>query len=133
LKTAIEIYELFSKHPKITIDSRKDVSDSLFFGIKGENFNGNIYAKAAIEKGAACAIVDDDQYAVDQQIILVENSLECLQHLAEIHRKKLHIPLIAITGSNGKTTTKELVYRVLAQRFNVFATPEISITTSVFL
>ena len=118
--TATEkIYKLFNKSPCISTDSREIHQDSIFFALKGEKFNGNKFAKEAIQKGAAFAIIDEEKYYFSEKTILVENTLESLQELARFHRKKLGIPVLAITGTNGKTTTKELVSIVLSQKFNV--------------
>ncbi len=113
------IYQKFTEHPTVSIDSRNIQPNSLFFALKGENFNGNKYAKDAIEKGAAFAIIDEDTYYIPGKTIVVEDTLKALQELATFHRMKLGIPILAITGTNGKTTTKELVSKVLAEKFNV--------------
>ena len=94
----------------------------MFFALKGEHFNGNIYAKKAIELGAKFAIVDDKEYANASNTILVNNVLETLQELATYHRNYLNIPIIALTGSNGKTTTKELINTVLSKKYKTTAT-----------
>ena len=117
-----EIYQIFLKYPKITIDSRNVPKNSLFFALKGENFDGNKYSTQAIEKGASYAIVDNKKYCTTKQHILVENVLETLQDLANEHRRKLYIPIIAITGTNGKTTTKELINTVLSEKYTTYAT-----------
>ena len=117
-----EIHSLFLKHPLVSTDTRKIIPDSIFFALKGANFNGNTFAAEAIEKGAAYSIVDETQSTKNEKIILVEDVLKCLQDLATFHRKYLNIPVIGITGSNGKTTTKEILQRVLSKKFNVFAT-----------
>lgn len=120
--TIEDLYKLYRKHPVICTDTRKISKSCLFFALKGEHFNGNEFAKKAIERGAAFAIVDDQQYAINERFILVSDVLETLQNLAKFHRKQLQIPIIGITGSNGKTTTKELIRSVLAQGFHTFAT-----------
>lgn len=117
-----ELYRLYIQHPEITIDSRRVPSDSLFFALKGDNFNGNVFAKGALQQGASFAIVDELEYALDEQYIYVGSVLETLQNLAAYHRKQLSIPVIGVTGTNGKTTTKELLCAVLSQQFNTFAT-----------
>jgi UDP-N-acetylmuramoyl-tripeptide--D-alanyl-D-alanine ligase len=117
-----EIHSLFLKHPLVSTDTRKIIPDSIFFALKGANFNGNNFAAEAIEKGAAYSIIDETQSTKNEKIILVEDVLKCLQDLATFHRKYLNIPVIGITGSNGKTTTKEILQRVLSKKFNVFAT-----------
>lgn len=114
-----KIYKLFSEFPCISTDSRKIPQGSIFFALKGENFNGNKFAKEALQKGAAIAIIDEEEYYFSEKTVLVKNTLESLQDLARFHRQKLDIPILAITGTNGKTTTKELVSKVLSQKFNV--------------
>lgn len=114
-----EIYRLFKEYPIISTDSRKIEINCIFFALKGENFNGNKYAEAALEKGATYAIIDEPEYLISKKTILVENVLHTLKDLANLHRKKLGIPILAITGTNGKTTTKELASAVLAQKYNV--------------
>lgn len=117
-----KIYHLFKLSNGISTDTRTIQKGQLFFALKGENFNGNLYAKKALDTGAAYVIVDEDIAFNDSRIVRVENSLVCLQELAKHHRKQLSIPIIAITGSNGKTTTKELLAAVLSQQYNTFAT-----------
>ena len=117
-----EIYGCFLLYPSISTDSRKIEKDCLFFALKGENFNGNEYAEKALEQGAAYSIVDEEAFAVNEKCLLVENVLECLQQIAVIHRLNLKIPVIGITGSNGKTTTKELINAVLSSGYKVIAT-----------
>ena len=112
-----ELYELFLKHPNVITDSRKIEPGCLFFALKGERFNGNKYAKEAIEKGAAFAVIDEPVYQLSSRFILVENVLETLQALATFHRRQFLVPIIAITGSNGKTTTKELISAVLSSHY----------------
>lgn len=114
-----EIYTLFKVHPKVITDSRKIEKGCLFFALKGDKFNGNRFATDALNKGAAFAFVDEQEYNTSEKTILVNNVLKTLQDLANFHRKQLRIPIIAITGSNGKTTTKELIATVLATKFNV--------------
>ncbi len=115
-------YQIFLTHPTICTDSRNIAKNSIYFALKGENFDGNKFALEALEKGAQYAIVDEDKHEVNQQCILVNNVLEFLQKLANYHRKQLGIKIIAITGSNGKTTTKELIKAVLSSKYNVKAT-----------
>lgn len=117
-----ELYELFRSFSSITTDTRKSVRDSIFFALHGENFNGNKFATEALEKGAAYAVVDDQTIITGSRFILVDNTLSALQDLAAYHRSKLRSGIIAVTGSNGKTTTKELIYRILSQKYNVFST-----------
>ncbi len=116
------IYQIFLDHPVVTIDSRKIVKDCIFFALKGDNFNGNAFALAALEAGASYAVIDEAEFAVHEKIILVENVLKTLQYLACMHRQKLGIPILAITGTNGKTTTKELVSAVLSKKYNLVCT-----------
>ena len=117
--TIEEIYRYYKKSAQVVTDSRKIVEGSLFFALKGENFNGNEYAAEALEKGASYAIIDEKKYLKNERTILVENVLETLQQLATFHRKRLGIPILAITGSNGKTTTKELIAAVLSTKYNI--------------
>ncbi|PCH70924.1 MAG: UDP-N-acetylmuramoyl-tripeptide--D-alanyl-D-alanine ligase [Bacteroidales bacterium] len=116
------IYLLFKEHPIVVTDTRKIVPNSIFFALKGDNFNGNKFALAAIEKGCKYAIIDEDEYAIDDRFILVDDVLSTLQDLAGEHRRQLNIPILAITGTNGKTTTKELILEVLKQKFRTVAT-----------
>ena len=118
-----EIYKLFKQHPSITTDSRSCPPDSLFFALKGENFNGNNYAIRAIESGCSFSIVDDPEVR-HPKCVLVNDVLSTLQQLANHHRKQFNIPVIGITGSNGKTTTKELTAAVLSQKFNTLYTKD---------
>jgi len=115
-------YRQFTENPSISTDSRQISPGSIFFALRGENFDGNQYAAQAIQKGASLAVVDDPAIAASAQIIKVKNVLETLQELAMMHRRQLKIPVLGITGSNGKTTTKELIKNVLSQRFKTFAT-----------
>jgi len=117
-----ELYNLYKINYKVTTDTRSDLMDSIFFALKGDNFNGNEYAIDAINKGAKYAVVDEKISPLDDRIILVDNVLHTLQDLARFHRQSLGIPVIALTGSNGKTTTKELIYSVLREKFNCVAT-----------
>lgn len=118
-----ELYKIYQQHPEVTTDTRNSPKNSIFFALKGANFNGNEYAEKAIDSGCSYAVVDEARYATRPNIILVENSLDTLQKLATYHRRQLKkTPIIAITGTNGKTTTKELITSVLAQEYNVIAT-----------
>lgn len=121
--TIPELYNLYLKHPIICTDTRKISEGCIFFALKGPNFNANAFATEALQKGAAYAVIDDPDFANQPNMILVENSLQTLQMLAREHRRKMSIPVIAIVGSNGKTTTKELITSVLKQHFKVHATP----------
>ncbi len=122
--TTIEhIYQLFlTCHQKITTDTRKLELGSIFFALKGDNFNANTFAKSAIDGGCSYAIVDDELVANGDTILYVNNVLESLQQLAKHHRSLLNIPIIGITGSNGKTTNKELIHAVLSKKYNTYAT-----------
>lgn len=120
--TAEHIYEVFKIHRTISTDTRQIEPDSIFFALKGDKFDANQFAKDALEKGAAFAVIDDAKYQVDGRFILVDNVLETLQALAKIHREQLDIPFVAICGSNGKTTTKELLHAVLSEKYKTFAT-----------
>ena len=118
-----KLYSLFKQHPHVTTDSRNCAKGSIFFAIKGEHFNGNFYAREAIEKGCAYAIVDEAEFADEKgRILLTGNVLKTLQKLANHHRRQFDIPVIGITGTNGKTTTKELIATVLKSRYNVLFT-----------
>lgn len=118
-----ELYHLFiSVNQRVSTDTRNILSNSIFFALKGENFNGNTFAEEAISKGAKYSVVDEIGYKTSENIILVDNVLKCLQDLALFHRKKLTIPIIGITGSNGKTTTKELILKVLSEKFKTAST-----------
>ena len=119
-----ELYELFLQHPTITTDSRDVPEGSMFFALKGDTFDGNAYATAALEKGAAYAVIDEKEYAKEShdRLILVEDVLTTLQQLAKYHRVHLGTPIIGITGTNGKTTTKELISAVLKKKYNVLYT-----------
>jgi len=120
-KTPEEIYSIFLKNRSISTDSRQLLPGCLFFALKGENFDGNKYAQKAIEAGAAYAVIDDENYD-GPATILVDDVLITLQNLANMHRRNFKIPVVAITGSNGKTTTKELLNAVLSQKYKVTAT-----------
>lgn len=117
-----DLYKIYQQHPKVITDSRKIESGCMFFALKGPHFNGNKYAEEAIQKGAAYAIVDEVKYVINSSCLLVEDVLLTLQNLAQYHRKQLTMPLLAITGSNGKTTTKELLNAVLSSHFKTHCT-----------
>lgn len=118
-----EIYDKFLASTGVCTDTRKLEKDCIFFALKGANFNGNKFAKQALESGAKYAIIDESEYQENESFILVENVLKTLQDLAIFHRQQFKIPFIAIGGSNGKTTSKELMRDVLSQKYNTFATP----------
>jgi len=119
--TIPELYDLYLKHPSVCTDSRKLKQDDLFFALKGPSFNGNRFAHDALQKGAAYVIADET-VAEDNRIFLVDDVLSALQQLALHHRRQLNIPVLAITGSNGKTTTKELIAQVLSSKYKTLAT-----------
>ncbi|MGJ1266212.1 UDP-N-acetylmuramoyl-tripeptide--D-alanyl-D-alanine ligase [Sphingobacterium spiritivorum] len=116
------LYDLYLQHPYVSTDTRNILPGSLFFALKGANFNGNSFADQALQTGASYVIIDEASYAKDSRYILVDNVLESLQKLANHHRKTLSIPVIGVTGTNGKTTTKELLYATLSQKFKTYAT-----------
>ena len=116
------LYEKYLQHRLVSTDSRKVLPGSVFFGLRGENFNGNLYARQALDAGATWAVVDDPAYAGQERTTLVDDSLLCLQNLAKFHRVNLKIPVIGLTGSNGKTTSKELVNGVLSKKYKTVAT-----------
>ena len=116
------IHSLFIKHNKVSTDTRNIIPNSIFFALKGKNFNANVFAEEALKKGAIYAIVDEQKYQTHKNIILVKNVLHTLQELAAFHRDFLKLPIIALTGSNGKTTTKELINTVLSKKYNTVAT-----------
>ncbi len=111
------LYEIFKTYSNISTDNRKIVPNCLFFALKGENFNGNKFAKDALNQGASYAIIDEKEFNTSDQFILVENVIETLQQLANYHRKQFNIPFIGITGTNGKTTTKEFINAVLSKKY----------------
>lgn len=117
-----QIYTLYKEHPVVTTDSRTCPAGSIFFALKGASFNGNQYAASALEKGCSYAVVDEAEYVVSEKCILVSDVLETLQQLAACHRKSWGGPVLQITGTNGKTTTKELVSAVLAKAHNALYT-----------
>ena len=118
-----EIYECFLQCTSVTTDTRKIEKESLFIALKGENFDANTFAEEAILKGASFVIIDNKKYYTNKtKMILVDNGLETLQNLANFHRHALGLPIIALTGSNGKTTTKELINVVLSKKYKTIAT-----------
>jgi len=124
MKQLEKIYEIFLKYRSVKIDSRKIKKGDIFFAISGNNFNANRFAKESLERGAILAVIDDADFfdKNNERIILVNNSLKTLQNLAKKYRQDLNIPFLGITGSNGKTTTKELLREVLSQKYEVSAT-----------
>ena len=117
-----DLYELYITHGLVDTDTRNIRKNTLFFALKGEQFNGNKFADEAINKGASYAVIDEAEYKTSKKQILVKNVLETLQELANYHRNQLQVPIIALTGSNGKTTTKELINAVLSTTYNTTAT-----------
>ena len=116
------IHKIFLKSNGVSTDSRKVKKNDIYFSLKGPNFNGNEFAKSAIEKGACYAMVDQKEYVIDKSYILVEDCLKTLQNLANYHRKNSKAKIIGLTGSNGKTTSKELIFSVLKNEFKTIAT-----------
>ena len=117
-----ELYQHFKQCSTVSTDTRKIEEGSLFFALKGDNFNGNNFASQALSSGAKYCVIDEKQYATDERYLVVEDVLKALQQLATYHRKQLKIPIIALTGSNGKTTTKELINAVLSKKYDTTAT-----------
>ena len=114
-----KLHSIYLDSKGVITDSRKIRKEQLFFALKGENFNGNSYAQKALDDGASYAIIDEEDFASDERFIFVENALACLQELAKYHRNYLGIPILAITGTNGKTTTKELIGSILQKKYNL--------------
>jgi UDP-N-acetylmuramoyl-tripeptide--D-alanyl-D-alanine ligase len=117
-----ELYKLFLNYPSVETDTRKLKKGDIFFALKGPNFNGNAYAQKALEAGASYCVCDEAIDNANDRIILVQDSLDCLQQLSKYHRQQFDIPIIAITGSNGKTTTKELISKVLSSTYKTYTT-----------
>lgn len=117
-----QLYSYFLKHPIVCTDTRDIKPNSIFFALKGDNFNANEFAGQALNAGCALAVIDEEKYKKDERYFLVKDVLSTLQQLANYHRKQLKIPIIAITGTNGKTTSKELVNAVLSEKYKVLAT-----------
>ena len=117
-----QLYNLYTQHCLVDIDTRNIRENTIFFALKGDNFNGNSFAEEALKLGANYAIVDEEVYQTQDAIILVPNVLETLQQLANYHRKQLKATIIGLTGSNGKTTTKELLFAVLSKKYKTIAT-----------
>jgi UDP-N-acetylmuramoyl-tripeptide--D-alanyl-D-alanine ligase len=120
--TISELYQIYLRHPQITTDSRNCLRGSLFFALKGDRFDGNQFAGQALAVGADYAVIDNPRYYTGERTILVDDALKALQQVAQRHRKIVGIPVIAITGTNGKTTTKELIAAVLSTKFNLLYT-----------
>ena len=120
--TTKELYERYLKHRNITTDTRAITEGAMFFALRGDNFDGNLFVEQAFEKGASFCVVDNPKSVINEQCLLVDDVLGALQALAEYHRKKQTIPFLAITGTNGKTTTKELVHTVLSKKYRCHAT-----------
>jgi UDP-N-acetylmuramoyl-tripeptide--D-alanyl-D-alanine ligase len=117
-----ELYALYRRYPSVQTDTRKLQPGDLYFALKGPNFNGNAFAAQALQKGAAYAIIDESEYAIEGKTVVVDDVLTTLQQLAKHHRQQFTIPFLAITGSNGKTTTKELIHAVLSTTFRTYTT-----------
>ena len=117
-----DLYQIYTEYFLVDTDTRNIRNNTIFFALKGANFNGNTFAEKALELGASYAVVDEEKYNTKQNIILVDDVLETLQKLANYHRNQLTIPVIGLTGSNGKTTTKELFNAVLKEKYNTIAT-----------
>lgn len=122
MKKIKELYNLFLESDGVSTDTRQDIGNTIFFALSGENFNGNKFALDAIKKGALISVVDDSDYCLSDQCFLVDNVLDTLQQLARYHRKQMDVTIVAITGSNGKTTTKELISIVLSKSINIIST-----------
>lgn len=120
--TITDLYELFDRHPVVTTDSRDCAAGSIFIALHGDTFDGNLFAHSALEQGCAAAVVDRPLPDADERYVVVGDTLATLKDLARRHRRRFHIPIVAITGTNGKTTTKELTAAVLSRRYNVLAT-----------
>lgn len=118
----VELYEIYKQYPSIQTDSRKLKKGDIFFALRGPNFNANAFALSALDSGASYAVIDDAAYNTHANMILVNDALATLQELALYHRNQLNIPFLAITGSNGKTTTKELVHAVLSTSYKTYTT-----------
>ncbi len=116
------LYSIFQKCQSVSIDTRKIQNGDLFFALKGDNFDGNKFAKSAIDKGAKYAVIDNPKYEIPGKTILCQDSLLCLQNLAREHRRQMDASIISITGTNGKTTSKELTHAVISSHYNCIAT-----------
>ena len=123
MKKIENLYSAYKQTSGVSTDSRKIIKGCLFFALKGPNFNGNKFAQSALDKGAKYVVVDDEGYInKNDKVFLVKDTLMALQSLATYHRKKLNLTIIGITGSNGKTTTKELIREVLSKKYNTHFT-----------
>lgn len=118
----VELYEIYKQYPSIQTDTRKLKKNDLYFALRGPNFNANAFAQSALDSGAAYAVIDDAKFNTHANMILVDDALATLQQLALYHRNQFTIPFIAITGSNGKTTTKELIHAVLSTSYTTYTT-----------
>jgi UDP-N-acetylmuramoyl-tripeptide--D-alanyl-D-alanine ligase len=117
-----KLYSVYKNHPSVQTDTRKLIAGDIFFALKGGNFNGNQFAQQAIEKGAVLAVIDEKEFEIPGKTFLVDDVLTTLQRLAHYHRQQFTIPFIGITGSNGKTTTKELIHAVLSSTYKTYTT-----------
>jgi len=117
-----QLYQYFTGCSALSTDTRKITPNSIFFALKGDNFDANTFAAQALKLGARYVVIDNPEYRTDERMLLVEDTLTALQQLAQHHRRELGLPVIALTGSNGKTTTKELINAVLAKKYNTKAT-----------
>ncbi len=117
-----QLYSIFLQYPKVCTDTRNILQDSIFFALKGANFNGNEFAQKAIELGAKYVVIDEEAYQLNENYLLVDDVLLCMQELAKHHRLQLNIPVLGITGSNGKTTSKELINAALSKKYKTLAT-----------
>ena len=122
MTTINTLHSLFLNCSSVSTDTRKIETNCIFFALRGENFDANTFTKEALEKGAKYVVIDNSDNFIDERTILVENTLVALQELAKFHRKFLGLPIIALTGSNGKTTTKELIHAILSKKHNTLAT-----------
>lgn len=118
----VSLYKVYRDYPSVQTDTRKLQTGDIYFALKGPNFNGNAFAEKALSQGAAYAVIDEEKYKTDARMILTEDVLTTLQQLAHHHRQQLNIPFLSVTGSNGKTTTKELVRTVLSTAYSTYAT-----------
>ncbi len=117
-----ELYHIYIQYPNVQTDTRKLKEGDIYFALKGDNFDGNKFASQALQLGASYAVIDDERFYINEKTIVVANVLDALQMLARHHRQQFDIPFLAITGSNGKTTTKELVNAVLSSQYKTYAT-----------